>query len=641
MISPNYPSSGNLIVTFLDNVRRYRINSVRGINPTLINVNGELMYIYIKNLSPAQLSNDNPDIWRIQLPKRKEFEEIKSSDHMFLLFGYDYIRKVYTTWNPYWCKQRLNVAESCSMYSRLSLQERVASTQKIEKLQLQNDGDVLCIPALLLASYLKNIYYYYPKASTYVPVGSSIQKRIQTEQKLDVDESKEQLLFNQFLGCFKASEFRSYLQDRGYTKATVLNYVNKLEYILENGYIERHKILFLEYSKLEQYKRSINRFCWQPDITSMGDVWQKAIISSLKLYLIFVEKKLYGTNNIRIKHLDEDSETKSVLDEQGKKRSENSPWYVLDDFGKLIVLDAVIVDRLAPKVRGVDYPDYGSIIKEIKEYYPPQATEKMTPADWFKLFDSTKWRRIRGRKVQTNDCNTDLNSQKSENTLEVSNPQKENRENNADTFENVELNLDVDKLNTVFDKRVTSYKYFWLIAIISIAKEKGALSISFDDIVIRMATIAWPIVMSDGIYFGERDMMSKYLKDIQKKTYLISTASSKIVEASLSDYYKVLSINRILSPLLANVPYRFLSPWVKFSSNEDVIKTSNQATFDGLYSINANGIIVNPKWWNYIKSNYNKVSTFILNSLIIYLKQYNSDFKLLRLKSQGWSFDSQ
>lgn len=411
MITPNYPSSGNLIVTFLDNVRRYRINSVRGINPTLINVNGELMYIYIKNLSPAQLSNDNPDIWRIQLPKRKEFEEIKSSAQMFLLFGYDYIRKVYTTWNPYWCKQRLNVAESCSMYSRLSLQERVASTQKIEKMQLQNDGDVLCIPASLLASYLKNIKDYYPEASIYVPVGSSIQKRIHNEPKQDTIESKSNglILFNKFLDCYKASEFRSYLQDRGYSKATILKYVERLEYILNNGYIERHKKLFLECSKLKEYQRAINRFCWQPDIKSLGDSWCKSIIASLKLFLIFAEKKLYGSQNIKIRLLEEGNETGEFLDEKELLHGDTSPWYVLDDFGKLIVLDALIVDRLVPKVRGVDYPDYGSIIKEIKAYYPPQATEKMTPADWFKLFDATKWRKIRGRKPQhNNDGNLNL-----------------------------------------------------------------------------------------------------------------------------------------------------------------------------------------------------------------------------------------
>ena len=636
-----YPSSGNLIVTFLDNVRRYRINSVKGINPTLINVNGELMYIYIKNLSPAQLSNDNPDIWRIQLPKRTEFEEIQNSDHMFLLFGYDYLRKVYTTWNPYWCKQRLNIAESCSMYSRLSLQKRVASTQKIEKMQLQKDGDVVCIPASLLASYLMNIKDYYPEESIYIPIGSSIQKRVQSEfyQNENENRNEKEILFNRFWGCFRASEFRSYLQDKGYTKATVSNYVSKLEYILEKGYVEKHKKLFLEYSKLEDYKRAVNRFCWQLDMRSYGELWHKAIIAASRLFLMFAEKKLYGTQSIRIRLSEEDGEEDTII-ENDKSHIKKTPKYKLDEFGKLVELDAVIIDRLVPKVRGVDYPDYGSIIIEIKNYYAPQVTEKMTPADWFKLFDSTKWKRIRGRKAQANEGNAIDNSHNRGIAEKRDDENRKDKEKNSNPhLVHVESKLDYDKLHSVFDKKVTSYKYFWFIAIISIAKEKRSLSISFDDIIIRMAAIAWPIAIGDGIDFGERDMMSKYLKDIQKKTYLIRAASSRVVEATLADYYRILGIDKILSPLLANVPYRFLSPWIKFSSNDDVIITSKEETFDGLYSINSNGIIIKTMWWDYIKSHYNELCTFAFNSFLMYLKQYNNDLMLIRLKRDGWSID--
>lgn len=291
---PDYPSSGSLIVTFLENVKRYRVNIISGINPSLINFNGIQMYVYIRNLSPAQLSNDNPDIWRIQLPKRDEFELIKKSDKHFILLGYDHIRKVYTSWNPYWCKQRLNVAESCSMYSRFSLQKRVSSTQKIEKLQLQNDGDVVCIPASLLGKYLKNLKEYYPEESTYIPVGSSIQKRILSESKVAEMSTKSE-------------------------KVT-------------------------------------------------GD---KSI-----------------SNHNKSKH--------TVSEKKDLK-----PTYTLDKFGKLDALDSIIIEKLLPQVRGVDYPDYESIIKQVKEYYPPKATEKMTPVDWRKLFDSTKWQKKRGRKPAT------------------------------------------------------------------------------------------------------------------------------------------------------------------------------------------------------------------------------------------------
>lgn len=640
MITPNYPSSGELIVTFLNNVRRYSVNSVQGINPTLINVGGELMYVYIKNLSPAQLSNDNPDIWRIQLPKRKEFDEIKSSNYMFLLFGYDYVRKVYTTWNPYWCKQRLNVAESCSMYSRLSLQKRVASTQKMEKTQLQNDVEVLCIPGTLLATYLKNVRDFFPQTSKSVQTVTNLQKPYQSDLNNDNNEMKSDSvsLFEKFLGCYKPGEYRAFLQDKGYRRAIVYDYGAKLDFIIEKGYLKIHKDFFLQCTKLEEYKRAINRFCWQPDIRSY-EGWHKSIIASLKNYLLFVEKKLYGSQNIRIK-FDDDNEANSDAQIEVNNSSENIPSFKLDEFGKLIELDAVIVDRLAPKVKGVEYPDYGFIIKEIKAYYPPQATEKMTPADWFKLFDSTKWKRVRGRKTQSNNKSEIPKtpaSSTSDSSCYVDN--KEDVITYDSHIEPSEIILDLNKLNSVFDKKVTSYKYFWFIAIISIAKEKGILSISFDDIVIRMASIAWPIAMGDGIDFGERDMLSKMLKDIQKKTYLIKAASSKVVESSLYDYYKILGIDKILVQLLTNVPYRFLSPWIKFTSNEEVSQLSNKDTFEGLYSINAYGIILKSKWWEYIEAHYNELCIFTLNSFIVYLKQYNSNLKLLRFIKEGWNLD--
>ena len=50
---------------------------IEGVNPSRIVFDGVEYYIFIKNLSPAQLSNGNSNIWRIQLPIRKVFEQIK------------------------------------------------------------------------------------------------------------------------------------------------------------------------------------------------------------------------------------------------------------------------------------------------------------------------------------------------------------------------------------------------------------------------------------------------------------------------------------------------------------------------------------------------------------------------------------
>ncbi len=197
--------------------------------------------------------------------------------------------------------------------------------------------------------------------------------------------------------------------------------------------------------------------------------------------------------------------------------------------------------------------------------------------------------------------------------------------------------ININKFQTVFDKKATSYKYFWLMAIISLAKEKKSLSISFKDITIRMAAMAWPIVFDDEIDLGSRDMMYKYLDEVVKKTTLIRTASSNVVENYLLQHYTSHGIDKILSPLLKNVPYRFLSPWIKFTTNEEVIEKSQKTNFDGLYSIHPNGIILSEEWWDYIKDNYLEVCDFAMRSFISYAKLFNNDMKLLKLMTTGWS----
>jgi hypothetical protein len=158
----NIMSASDLMLTFLSHTSANDVKYIGGLNPFTIKVDGEEVFIYIKNLSPAQLSNNNPDIWRILLPMRDDFEKIKESSSPFILLGYDKDNDVYTTWNPYWCKQRLNVGKSVSLYSRLSLQQRVHENDKIEQLPLNNDGDVVCLPGNKIYEYIKNFKTYYP-----------------------------------------------------------------------------------------------------------------------------------------------------------------------------------------------------------------------------------------------------------------------------------------------------------------------------------------------------------------------------------------------------------------------------------------------------------------------------------------------
>ena len=157
-----------IFIESLEECDSFRI--IDGLNPFHIMLNGKELYIYIKNLSPAYFTN--PDVWRVQLPKKEEFDTIKEGNIDFVLLGYDADNDVYTTWHPKWTKQRLNNGESVSFYSRLSLQEEVASSQDIKRLSLNNDGEVIAFPREHLEFILSNFKTFFQDDSDYVAMGS-------------------------------------------------------------------------------------------------------------------------------------------------------------------------------------------------------------------------------------------------------------------------------------------------------------------------------------------------------------------------------------------------------------------------------------------------------------------------------------
>lgn len=197
--------------------------------------------------------------------------------------------------------------------------------------------------------------------------------------------------------------------------------------------------------------------------------------------------------------------------------------------------------------------------------------------------------------------------------------------------------IDPTKLDRIFDKKASSYIYFWFMAIISLAQEKKNLTISYKDILIRMAAMAWPIIFVDKIDLGAGDMIPKYLNDILKQSPLTDNTPSKVVEAYLKVYYESEGIDKRLSPLLKNVPYRFLSPWIRYTNDEEVIEESNSYDCACLYALHDDHIILNEKWWDYISKHYSKICGSVERSFILHAKQKNRNNRFTHLMATGWS----
>lgn len=378
--SSRYLSTESLMLGLMANMSNYDVKFISGENPYTIRVDGEDVFVYIKNLSPAQLSNKNPDIWRVQLPVKDDFEQIKNSDSLFILLGYDAENDVYTSWNPYWCKQRLNVGKSVSLYSRYSLQQRIHESGEIEKMSLNNESDVVCFPAKLLYQYIKTVRDYFPEESLYVAKGSRINKRVVTDP---------QALYDLFVSFDDCSKFEAYLRSVSMSERAIKDYVRNLRAFQVDGYFDKYKEIFLQCSSIADYDQAIKDFRNQPDILAIDTKNHGYLRAALRHYVRFMKVLLSCSDD-----------EPSLYDQPV---AEPEPSFKLDQYGKLIELDADLIKELAPYVIGEEYPDYDEMISIAVKHYPSEVDETMAYSDWIGLFKKTNWKKSRASKEKKNE----------------------------------------------------------------------------------------------------------------------------------------------------------------------------------------------------------------------------------------------
>ena len=188
------------------------------------------------------------------------------------------------------------------------------------------------------------------------------------------------------------------------------------------------------------------------------------------------------------------------------------------------------------------------------------------------------------------------------------------------------VSLDLEPLWHVFDKKVTSYKYFWFWAILDISYNRKKNSISYMHILAKMVALAWKYVNVHKYNMGVRDQLSKYMDILKEKLFIQNDSKEKEVEERILEFYKVMNIEQVLAPLLKNVPYRFLSPWIPFTSIEEVTAKSNEPDATCLYALKDDFILINPQWFHYINNHYDDIIEFFKKELISYLK-YNNVLK--------------
>lgn len=187
--------------------------------------------------------------------------------------------------------------------------------------------------------------------------------------------------------------------------------------------------------------------------------------------------------------------------------------------------------------------------------------------------------------------------------------------------------LTTNRLGKIFSNTVATYKFFWFVSIMQIHAKTENLKISVWDIVIRMVANAWYPIHYFRLSFGKSDSLFDIVMELQRITQIPIDANSKTVIEGLKSRLDDIQIKRLLNTLTINVPYRFLSPWIKYTNDEDVISLSQQWDNGCLYSLHKEGsdfyIVLNQSWDAYLHAHYNILVDFAYWNLTLFLQARN------------------
>ncbi len=340
--------------------------SESGENPYCVTVDGKQMWIYIKNLSPAYFSN--PDVWRAQLPKRDVFEQCKNEDIPFILIGYDDDNDVCTTWNHHYVKQRLNVADSVSFYSRASLQKLAVESQELNRLTLANGMEVICFPRSMTLDVITNLNEYFPDDSTsYVALNSKRRPKANNSFKVFTSPKNISLFVDYLINVKK------------YSKPTANNYSGAIRRFISQALFTKYRADFLAYDDISDYPKACDTFLSHDDIKELNIVSHHVHSNALIHYIDFL---CFMASEKKERDDTPPSETPTSIDWEGDFLSED---------GKLTrIANPELIELLRPVLQ-IEYPRIVSAYNIIDDFYGSRFADTMEMKDWSSLLENIDW----------------------------------------------------------------------------------------------------------------------------------------------------------------------------------------------------------------------------------------------------------
>lgn len=187
--------------------------------------------------------------------------------------------------------------------------------------------------------------------------------------------------------------------------------------------------------------------------------------------------------------------------------------------------------------------------------------------------------------------------------------------------------LTTNRLGKIFSNTVATYKFYWFVSIMQIHAKSDNPRISVWDIVIRMVANAWYPIHYFRLSFGKSDSLFDIVMSMQQITQIPIDANAEKVISGIAEMLGDKQVRGLLNTLTLNVPYRFLSPWIRYKCDEDVIIRSQQLENNCLYALYKNNgkfyIELNPAWDAYLHSHYGILLDYTYWNLTQFLQSRN------------------
>lgn len=181
--------------------------------------------------------------------------------------------------------------------------------------------------------------------------------------------------------------------------------------------------------------------------------------------------------------------------------------------------------------------------------------------------------------------------------------------------------IPISCLAGIFSNTTATYKYYWFVAMLDILVKERKTRMSFWEIIAGMVSESWYPIHYFKLSFGKSDSLFEKSMEIQN-VFQISIESDKektkrYLLENLNDTKKYLKVFSL------NVPYRFLSPWIKYTNDEDVIGKSQKFESQCLYAICGEEIVINEIWIDYLTENYTILRDFAFWNLTQFIQKRN------------------